>query len=81
MSQSRCESCSMPIESGVYCQYCTDEKGQLQPFKERFQRMVQWTLRQKPGLSETEAQKQTLAYMAQMPAWRDHPELKSALGK
>jgi hypothetical protein len=81
MSQSQCQSCAMPIESGIYCQYCADEKGQLQPFEERFARMVQWTLREKPGLSEADAQKQTLAYMAQMPAWRDRPELKAALAK
>lgn len=77
MSQNHCQSCSMPIESGTYCHYCTDEKGQLQPFEERFARMVQWTLRQKPGISEGEAQKQTLAFMAEMPAWRDHPKVKA----
>jgi hypothetical protein len=71
----------MPIENGIYCQYCADEKGQLQPFEERFARMVQWTLREKPGLSEADAQKQTLAYMAKMPAWRDRPELMAALAK
>jgi hypothetical protein len=71
----------MPIESGIYCQYCADEKGQLQPFEERFARMVQWTLREKPGLSQAEAEKQTLAYMAKMPAWRDRSELKAALAK
>jgi hypothetical protein len=81
MSQTQCQSCAMPIESGIYCHYCADEKGQLQPFEERLARMVQWTLREKPGLSPAEAQQQTLAYMAKMPAWRDHPELKAALGK
>jgi hypothetical protein len=25
-----CESCGMPIETGRYCGYCTDETGQLQ---------------------------------------------------
>jgi hypothetical protein len=68
----------MPIETGVYCQYCSDEKGNLQPFEERFARMVQWTSRQKPELSSDEAERQTLAYMAQMPAWRDHPKVKGA---
>jgi hypothetical protein len=71
----------MPIESGLYCQYCSDEKGNLQPFEERFERMVQWMSRQKPDLSSEEAKKQTLAFMATMPAWRDHPKLKAALGK
>ena len=79
MSQHQCQSCAMPIETGVYCQYCSDEKGNLQPFEERFDRMVQWMSRQKPDLSSDEAQKQTLAYMAQMPAWRDHPKVKGVI--
>jgi hypothetical protein len=79
MSQKRCESCAMPIESGVYCRYCADERGNLQPFEERFERMVQWMSREKPDLAPTEVRQQTLAYMAQMPAWRDHPALKAAL--
>ena len=33
---SSCESCGMPIESGRYCDYCTDESGALQSFEERF---------------------------------------------
>ena len=81
MSQQQCQSCAMPIESGIYCQYCADEKGNLQPFEERFERMVQWMSRQKPGLSPDDAKKQTLDYMAQMPAWRDHPKVKAGAGK
>jgi hypothetical protein len=81
MSQARCESCSMPIESGHYCQYCADDQGNLQPFEERFERMLQWMSRQKPDLPRDEAKQQTLAFMATMPAWRDHPKLKAALGK
>jgi hypothetical protein len=71
----------MPIESGSYCHYCADENGNLQAFEERFERMVQWMSRQKPDLSPAEARKETLAYMAQMPAWRDHPKVKAAAGK
>ena len=81
MSQQQCQSCAMPIETVIYCQYCADEKGNLQPFEERFERMVQWMSRQKPDLSREDAQKQTLAYMAGMPAWRDHPKVKAAAGK
>jgi hypothetical protein len=32
----------MPIETGRYCGYCTDESGQLQSFDQRFERMVAW---------------------------------------
>ncbi len=37
---SSCDSCGMPIESGRYCGYCTDESGALQSFEERFARMA-----------------------------------------
>jgi hypothetical protein len=66
----------MPIESGPYCQYCVGGDGKLQPFEERFERMVQWQQRQNPGTSRAQAEKETLAYMAKMPAWKDHPRVK-----
>ncbi len=34
--------------------------------------MVQWQMRQKPDLARAQAEAETLAYMAKMPAWRDH---------
>jgi hypothetical protein len=75
MYEHHCESCGMPIESGPYCQYCVDVHGTLQPFEERFERMVQWQLRQKPDLARAQAERETLVYMAKMPAWRDHPRV------
>jgi hypothetical protein len=77
MSHS-CESCGMSIEAGPYCQYCVDEKGNLQPFDERFERMVQWQMRKEPNAPRSLAEKKTLAYMAKMPAWKDHPRVRSA---
>ncbi len=70
----RCESCGMPIEMGPYCRHCVDEAGQLQPFEERFERMVQWSVRRQ-GLSRAEAEAKTREYMRTMPAWRGHPGL------
>jgi hypothetical protein len=67
----------MPIEAGPYCQYCVDEKGELQPFDERFARMVQWQKKREPNASRAELEEKTLAYMATMPAWRDHPRVKA----
>jgi hypothetical protein len=68
----------MPIESGPYCQYCVDGEGKLQPFDERFERMVQWQKKREPNASRADLEKKTLAYMATMPAWRDHPRVKAA---
>ena len=70
-----CESCGMPIESGRYCSYCTDADGRLQPFEERFERMVDWQARRDPAASREDVEAATRAYMRRMPAWRDHPAL------
>jgi len=71
----RCQSCGMPIDVGPYCGHCVDENGRLQDFGTRFARMVAWTMRQDGGLDRAEAEKKTIAYMASMPAWRDHPKV------
>jgi hypothetical protein len=66
----------MPIESGSYCQYCVDDKGHLQPFEVRFERMIAWQARKTPGKSRAELEAETLAFMAKMPAWKDHPRVR-----
>lgn len=72
-----CESCGMTIDSGTYCRYCVDADGQLQPFEERFERMVQWLLGREPELTRDAAEQRTRAYMRSMPAWASHPALGS----
>lgn len=72
-----CESCGMPIDSGAYCKYCVDEKGKLQDFDTRFDRMVSWAQREDPKLTREQAEANTLKYMARMPAWKDHPRVAS----
>jgi hypothetical protein len=74
-----CESCGMPIETGRYCVHCVDEDGQLQSFEDRFDRMVGWQQRRQPEASRSELEAATKAYMATMPAWRDHPAIRSDL--
>ena len=73
-----CESCSMPIESGRYCPYCTDSAGNLQPFDERFDKIIAWQQRKQPSATRAELEAATLAFMAKMPAWRDHPRVRRA---
>jgi hypothetical protein len=75
--KTNCESCGMPVEAGPYCNYCTDDHGKLQPFDERFERMVQWQLGREGG-ERADAEKKTRAYMATMPAWKNHPKLKGS---
>ena len=77
-TQQNCESCSMPIETGRYCAHCTDADGNLQPFDERFERMIAWQQRKTPSATRAELEQATLAFMARMPAWRDHPRVRGA---
>ena len=71
--REKCQSCGMPIEAGPYCAHCIDENGQLQDFDTRFERMVAWAMRR--GGDREKAERDTLDYMATLPAWADHPEL------
>jgi hypothetical protein len=70
-----CQSCGMPIETGRYCAYCTDESGTLQSFDERFARMTAWQARRNPDATRQDIERQTLDYLATMPAWHDHPRV------
>ena len=74
---SSCESCGMPIESGRYCGYCTDDSGALQSFEERFARMAAWQARRDPAASSQDIERQVLDYMATLPAWCDHPQVQA----
>jgi hypothetical protein len=73
-----CQSCSMTIESGTYCQYCTDDDGGLLAFEETFERFVQFALARDDSLDRPTAEANTRAFMATMPAWRDHPAVAQA---
>ena len=83
MTDTRCDSCGMPLESAAdhalgdvtnpYCLHCAPE-GTLQPFEERFERMVQWAVRSE-GIDRTAAEARTRDRMRQLPAWKDHPAL------
>ena len=85
MTATTCESCGMPMATaedhapghpdGVLCKHCAPD-GTLGPFEERFERMVQWSMRQQ-GLARADAETATRDYMRRMPAWRDHPALRS----
>jgi len=76
----RCDSCGMPIETGRFCVHCTDADGNLQPFEERLRRMVDWQARRDPQASRADVEAATFAYLATMPAWRDHPRVRAAAG-
>ena len=72
---NNCQSCGMSIDDGTYCEYCADENGELQPFEDRFVKMIQWMVKEDKNLSIEEAETKTKAYMRSMPAWKNHPKL------
>jgi len=82
-----CESCGYEMNGpddhapgdahSRHCRYCSKPDGTLQDFDERFERMVQWSLRQ-DGVERAEAERRTRAYMRTMPLWRDHPALAAS---
>lgn len=72
-----CQSCGLPIDHGRWCHHCVDAEGRLQDFDTRFERMVQWSLRETPGLDRAEAERRTLDTMARMPAWAQHPRVRA----
>lgn len=78
MAKVTCGSCGMPIDLGPYCRYCVDDHGKLQPFEERFEKMVQFMARQEPKASRADLERRTLAHMAETPAWKDHPRVRAA---
>jgi hypothetical protein len=56
-------------------------EGKLQAFEDRFAKMVDWQLKRNAGAGRAQAEKDTLAFMAKMPAWKDNPELRRRLSR
>ena len=80
MSENRCESCTMPIESGQYCAHCVDGDGSLLPFDETFERFSQWTRRNAAGLTDEQVEQRVYAFMASSQAWKGHPRVVAFRG-
>lgn len=76
---SACQSCSMTVETGPFCRYCLDDRGRLQALEERLVRLSQFMRSSEPGLTDADSERRALEHMAEMPAWRDHPELRARL--
>ncbi len=71
-----CFSCGMPLAGeevqkarGNYCQYCSDEQGNLLPKEQVKQGLVQWLQGWAPEGSKADFQKRAEYYMLAMPAW------------
>ncbi len=70
-----CSSCGMPLgeetKSDKYCQYCTDENGNLFPKEYVQQGIAKWLSGINPSDSSSDYVKRAEYYMKAMPAWAD----------
>ena len=67
--QSFCQSCGMPMQSeSPYCEYCTDETGQLKPREAVREGIAQWLASWGPD-QDADYRARADRYMAAMPAW------------
>jgi hypothetical protein len=73
-----CYSCGMPLMSegpqkarGNFCQYCSDEQGNLLPREQVQNGIAQWLSTWAPKDSNSDYLKRAEYYMKAMPAWTD----------
>lgn len=75
---NNCYSCGMPLQDEKdrrlttdYCNYCTDDVGNLLPKEQVMQGIAQWLRSWQPGLDDINAISRAAAYMQAMPAWSE----------
>jgi hypothetical protein len=69
-----CQSCGMPLpEAGnaVYCQYCTDDKGNLKPREAVREGIAAWLEQFSPNPGKVDFRKRADSYLNAMPAWAE----------
>jgi hypothetical protein len=73
-----CLSCGMPLFSetgkeieGNYCQYCTDEKGNLKSKVEVQKGIAGWLQSWSPEGNNIDFMKRAESYLKAMPAWSE----------
>ncbi len=78
VAMSSCQSCGMPLSGAkpgqMYCQYCTDPKGNLKSYKEVFEGTVAGYFMAMQRMPRAEAEKAARAHLCKMPAWAGRTE-------
>ena len=69
-----CQSCGMPLSDAepgqMYCQYCTDEQGQLRTYETVLEGTIQGYFMGMQKMSREEAELAAREHLAKMPAWQ-----------
>lgn len=76
----KCIACDMPMEKPSdfaagditknYCHYCAREDGSMKSYEEWLEGNIPWAMKEF-NLTEQEARDQGIAFMKNMPAWKD----------
>jgi uncharacterized glyoxalase superfamily protein PhnB len=70
---STCQSCGMPLQDAepgqMYCQYCTNDKGELKPYEQVFEGTVQGFFMAMQKMPRDKAEAAAKEHLAKMPAW------------
>lgn len=69
-----CQSCGMPLSdqsSDQYCQYCTNESGQLKTREEVRDGVAAWLRMFTPEQESADFKKRAESYLNAMPAWAE----------
>jgi uncharacterized glyoxalase superfamily protein PhnB len=73
VKMEQCQSCGMPLADAqpgqMYCQYCTDEKGNLKPYETVFEGTVNGYYIGMMKMPRPEAEKAAREHLKKMPAW------------
>ena len=78
MEMSFCRSCGIILDGKIaqdngnnFCQYCTDEKGNLKPKKIIQSGIAEWLKSYAPKDTKADFMKRAASYMNAMPAWAE----------
>ncbi len=68
-----CQSCGMPLTEAapgqMYCDYCTNDKGELKPFEEVLEGTIQGYFMGMQKMERAEAEVAAKEMLGKMPAW------------
>ena len=74
IQMSSCQSCGMPLKDAkpgsMYCQYCTDDKGNLKPYEKVFEGTTTGYFMAMQKLPRKDAEAAAKKHLATMPAWK-----------
>jgi len=73
ITMTSCQSCGMPltdaVEGQMYCQYCTDDEGQLKPYEQVLEGTITGFFMGMQKMERAQAEVAAREHLAKMPAW------------